>query len=97
MEKLEILFWKKGKIIDSKGKDLTDKAKGIGGREEKMFGFTNKKKFEYYALNLLDNLKKTNKMYEDVNSYVILRRRKIVPPTITFGDFLAYEFQYSQI
>ena len=95
-EKLERLAWKDGKIVDSKSNDLTDKAKGVGGKKE--ITLSRKKEFKNYVLKLLDDLKKTNKIYEKVNSYVVLKELKENVSSGAIGSSLfTYEFQYSQI
>jgi len=92
---LERLAWKDRKIVDSKSNDLTDKAKGVGGKKE--ITLSRKKEFKNYVLKLLDDLKKTNKIYEKVNSYVILKELKKERSWSCGASIFIYEFQYSQI
>ena len=95
IKRLEKIFWKEGKIINDQGHDLTDKAEGIGGIQK--VDLFHKKDFKNYVLKLLDELRKTNSIYEKANSFVILKKfKKESPGTISTPLFI-YEFQYSQI
>lgn len=97
--RLKEIFWKEGKIIDSQGNDITEKARGIEGMEEVILN-EDKHDFEDYVLVHLNDLKKTDKIYETVNSYIILNKSYLPPRgTLSFGfnSAFSYKFQYSQV
>ncbi len=92
------LRWEDKKIVDSEGRDLTDKIKVVGGEEIlDTFKSPGEKPLKKYVPKRLKKLKSTNAEYQNVNSYILLKGVVTQIGACVLPTKYMYKFQFSEI